>query len=645
MSELNVAQKEATETLEGPLLILAGAGAGKTKTIVERIANLVKKGVAPYSILAITFTNKAAGEMKERVAQTLEAPNFNRPISVNERPFVSTFHALGVHILREQCSVLGIPRHFAIFDRGDSKQLVRDSLKKRGYDPKQFDPNKILGIISKEKGDAVRREAYTETVAGDYIGSIVAQVWEDYEGALAQEKALDFDDLLTETLKLLERPEIRAHYQSIWKYINVDEYQDTNIVQYKIVRLLAEKEKNICVVGDIDQNIYSWRGAKLKNIFDFERDYPGAKVIILEENYRSTKIILDAANAVIKKNVFRKEKNLFTKNPTGEPISLFEAFDEVSEAEFVATKSAGLIEGGSVPEEIAVLYRANFQSRALEEAFISYGVAYQLIGTRFFERKEVKDIIGYIRVALEPENLSDLKRVVNVPPRGIGKVSFLKIAEGKANLLPKQAREEYESFLKLLEKIKIKIETEKPSDTVRFVLKESGIEDMLSTNNPEDEERLENIKELVTIATRYDNTPGLAGIEQFLTNASLQSDQDELQTKKEGVKLMTVHAAKGLEFDNVFIVGLEDGLFPHNIDSEKGVKNEDDEEERRLFYVALTRARKKLFISYAQIRTLFGKQQVNMPSEFISDIPEESVVREEGTFGLLRRKSLLRIDF
>ncbi len=645
MSLLNTAQSEAANSLEGPLLILAGAGAGKTKTLVERVSNLVKKGINPAEILAITFTNKAAGEMRERVHIALEDPSFNRPVRRESTPFVSTFHALGVHILREQSHHLGLPRHFAIFDRSDSKTLVKNALKDEGLDPKEFEPGKILGIISKEKGNAVRRDDYEVTIEGDYIASIVARVWRRYEMALRSEKALDFDDLLTETLALLQKPEIRKHYLSKWKYIHVDEYQDTNVVQYKIAKLLTGGEMNICVVGDIDQNIYSWRGAKLKNILDFERDYPGAKVIILEENYRSTQTILNAANAVIAKNVFRREKNLYTKNEVGEPISLYDGFDEMAEAEFIATKAEGLIASGANPEEIAVLYRANFQSRALEEAFLSYGVGYQLLGTKFFERKEVKDVVSYIRAALEEDNLSDLKRVINVPTRGIGKVALLKILEGKPETLPAKSRIEYEKFRALLEKIQEKAQTEKASDVVRFLLKESGMEDMLSGKGGEDEERLENIQELVTIASRYDNTPGAEGMEAFLTNASLQSDQDELMDqKKTGVKLMTVHAAKGLEFDYVFVSGLEDGLFPHRRPDTGKPKNEDDEEERRLFYVAVTRARKKLFITYAQIRTIFGTRQVNVPSEFVFDIPDESVVKEEGTFGLLR-KPLFKIEF
>jgi DNA helicase-2/ATP-dependent DNA helicase PcrA len=645
MENLNPAQKEAVEALSGPILILAGAGAGKTKTITSRIVNLIRHGASPRSILAITFTNKAAREMKERVEREIrEDETLSRPISVSEMPFVSTFHALGVHIIKENARELGLTRHFGIFDKSDSRQAVKDALKVGGFDPKQFDVGKIQSIISREKGNATSRVEYAERVAGDYIGEVVIGVWEEYENILSREKALDFDDLLGKTLELLNKPEILSHYQKIWKHLHVDEYQDTNKVQYRITKLLSDKDKNICVVGDIDQNIYSWRGAQLRNILDFEKDYPNTKVILLEENYRSTKTILDVANFVIQKNKFRREKNLFTKNPTGEPISIYEAYDEMSEAEFVASKVNVIIEGGSKPEDIAVLYRANFQSRALEEAFLSYGIGYQLIGTKFFERKEVKDILSYIRASLSPESISDIKRIINVPARGIGKVSLLKIFEGKIDLLSEKTKKEYQHFLSLLEKIGQKIKTSKPSELVKFVLKESGLEDEFSKTGDEGEEKLLNIQELVTIATRYDTFSGEIGIEKMLTDVALQSDQDELDKKNSGVKLMTVHASKGLEFNQVFITGLEENLFPHKRMREEEISNEEDEEERRLFYVALTRARKKIYLSYTQVRTLFGRKQVNIPSEFVLDIPEKFTMREEGNYGLLR-KPLFKIEF
>jgi DNA helicase-2/ATP-dependent DNA helicase PcrA len=645
LPSLNLAQLEATQTLEGPLLILAGAGAGKTKTITERIVELVRQGVAPPNILAITFTNKSANEMRGRIFTRLgEEESINRPVKEVGRPFVSTFHALGVHIIKENAVRLGLPRFFGIFDKSDSKNAIKKALKEAGLDPKQYEPSKILGAISREKGAGHTLEVFELQAEGDFWKSLVVQVWKKYEETLKQEKALDFDDLLLYTAELLEHQEVRSYYQKIWKYIHIDEYQDTNNVQYRIAKHLAEESKNICVVGDIDQNIYSWRGAKLRNILDFEKDFPGAVVIILEENYRSTKVILSVANTIIAKNTFRKEKNLFTKNEDGELISIYEAYDEVSEAEFVATQSEKLIKGGVRPEEIAVLYRANFQSRALEEAFLAYGVSYQLIGTKFFERKEVKDVLSYIKAGIEPENLSDLRRIINVPSRGIGKVALLKVFEGKADSLPLGVRAKYQGLQNLLSRIGEHAREKFPSETVKFVLKESGLEEELRAQGDEGEERLENVRELVTLATRYDAYPIGEGIEKFLIDSALQSDQDELEKPVSGVKMMTVHASKGLEFDYVFITGLEENLFPHQRENEGAPTTEEDEEERRLFYVALTRARKKIFLTYAQVRTLYGSKQINVPSEFIFDVPSDMTMREEGLYGLLR-KPLFSIDF
>ncbi len=645
VNELNSQQKKAVETTKGPLLILAGAGAGKTKTLTERIVHIVSGGVSPKEILAITFTNKAASEMRDRVFSRLaDEKTLNNPVSITEKPFISTFHALGVHILKENATLLGLPRHFGIFDKDDSKKAVRNAIRDLDLDPKQYEPGKILSAISREKGNGVSYEEFALRAQNDFWSGLISQVWRKYEETLKYEKALDFDDLLLRTMKILEDKKVREHYQNIWKYIHIDEYQDTNGVQYHIAKLLSEKNRNICVVGDIDQNIYSWRGARLRNILDFEKDYPEATVVTLEENYRSTQTILHVANHIIQKNKFRKEKNLFTKNVSGEPLSLFEGFDEVSEAEFVATQCEKLILSGVSPEQIAVLYRANFQSRALEEAFLAYGVKYQLLGTKFFERKEVKDVLSYIRAALEPKSLTDLKRILNVPPRGIGKVSLLKIFEGRTDSLPIGVRGQYQNFIILLKTIGEAARNLLPSETVRIVLKESGLEKLLMSGGEDDRERLENIRELVTLAKRYDNNPGEKGIEAFLTNAALQSDQDALEKPQEGVKLMTVHASKGLEFDYIFITGLEENLFPHMGMEEDEVATEDDEEERRLFYVAITRARKKIYLSYAKTRMLYGSRQVNIPSEFVFDVPQDMIVREEGTYGLLR-KPMFKIDF
>ena len=1068
---LNDKQKEAAMHMDGPLLIVAGAGAGKTKTIVHRILNLIKNGVAPEKILAVTFTNKAAKEMRERIYYLLNSAGqnvlertFGRSDGDGQRkfstenfrgesenilseagPFVSTFHSLGVHIIKENARLLGLTRHFTILDELDSTKLVKESLVEIGLDPKQYDPKRIGNIISREKGKFTHLANYEER-ATDYLSKVVAQVWSLYEKKKEKENSLDFDDLLLKATKLLKENEgVQKIYQEKWEYIHIDEYQDTNEVQYLMSRLLSENNKNICVVGDTDQClikgtkikmadgtsksienirsgelvlsnygsgdfrgakvlkkrslqfdgnlikieteqgliltstpshihfagyrlgltpqlylnylmykdgigwrigttsvytkgqrkkilgfmqrsnqehadaiwviathqtpskariqeyiwslkyqiptipftprkglsvngyvhdkialkeifsslntensalkllsdlglskahphhqprnhnsarrninvtlcadrrgktpmhlvstfgndiigrkkleslglsvrlakkntknwrfetaysnygeicllaikiasvfpkaniifkarfggtktnpkdgnslpclpsssimpgmalfymngydivskisqipvsktrvfdldvekthnfiangivthncIYSWRGANLKNILSFEKDYPNAKIILLEENYRSTGNILEAANEVIKKNKFRPEKNLFTKNKTGEKVGFYEALDENHEADFIATKVLEILDSSSgnafsqvlgslgpspsqtiqksIPKtaedtlsDIAVLYRANFQSRALEEAMLRYNIPYQVLGVKFFERKEIKDTLAYLRAALNRESLSDIKRIINFPARGIGKVTLLKIFANDVANLPIKMQVKINNFYQTLEEIKEKIQTEKASDVVKFVVRKSGIEKELGEGTEEEVERLENIKELATLALKYDNLKdglghrqGGAGIEKLLEDASLASDQDSLTINQErgeqglpllksAVKLMTVHASKGLEFKYVFVTGLEDGLFPHRRDGES--KNgEDSEEERRLFYVALTRAKEKLFLSFANFRTIFGSKQINTPSEFISDIPAD-ILEKEGEKG------------
>ncbi len=624
---LNQRQNEAVSTLEGPLLILAGAGAGKTKTITHRILNLIKNGVKPSSILAITFTNKAAKEMRERVFKLIEEDKtLNIPISFAERPFVSTFHALGVHIIKENSALLGIPRHFTIYDRGDSKRAVKDALEALQLDPKQYEPGSILNTISREKGDGLTMTAYKNSSKKEYFQTIVANVWEKYEATLTKEKSLDFDDLLLKTAVLLRTNEkVREHYQNVWKYIHIDEYQDTNRVQYEIAQLLSEKNKNICVVGDIDQNIYSWRGANIENILNFEKEYPQAKIITLEENYRSTQTILTAANNVIKKNTMRREKNLFTRNIAGEKIELLISYTEQEEARIVADKARELIDDGNDPREIAVLYRANFQSRTIEEAFLRKEIPYQILGTKFFDRKEVKDVLSFIRASLNRDSSNDLVRIINVPPRGIGKATILKVIAGQESTLGPALRNKVEQFAALLERIKKIAISEAPSQLIKFIIRETGIENTYKSGTAEEQEKLENLRELVTVATQYDALPPEEGVEKLLENASLATDQDDLEKDHNAVKLMTVHASKGLEFNHVFIVGLEEDLFPHQRLNQADISQSEAEEERRLFYVALTRARKKVFLSYAQLRTIYGAQKVNTPSQFISDIGDEHI--------------------
>jgi len=649
--ELNEAQRNAVETTEGPLLVLAGAGAGKTKTITYRILNLIQKGVAPENILAVTFTNKAAKEMGERIEKLLaESLELNRPVSINGNPFVATFHGLGAFIIKENFRDAGVKKFFSIYDREDSKRIVKAALVKNDYDPKQFEPGKILSIISREKGNFVTAEDYFANAGSEYFGGIVAKVWQDYELNLKKENALDFDDLLLIAAKLLQREEIRKFYSEKWKYIHIDEYQDTNKVQYQIAEAIAREHQNICVVGDGDQNIYSWRGANIKNILNFEKDYKGAKLVVLEENYRSTQTILAVANKIIEKNKFRREKILVTRNAVGEKVGTFEALTENHEAQFVVEKVKELQKNGVSLSEIAVLYRANFQSRVLEEEFLTKNVPYQVLGTRFFERKEIKDILAFLRFCLNPDSVSDLKRIINVPPRGIGKTTLLKIVEGKEESLPVGMKIKMNNFRELLRKIKNFAIQNPPSKTILYIAEEVDLNANLEKSE-EGTERIENIKELAVLASRYDkmfldNGQGNnweEGIEKLLEDTSLVSDQDSDKEKKDGVRLMTVHASKGLEFAYVFVTGLEEGLFPHNKDDEN-VSEEDAEEERRLFYVAITRAKKKLFLTYAQTRTIFGSRGINIPSEFILEIPDEYLEHEFLDY-TPKHKPLLHIEF
>ena len=635
LAGLNPAQKEAASALEGPVLVVAGAGAGKTKTIAHRIWHLIKHGVAPEQILAITFTNKAAKEMRERVAKLLGASAawsvWGDPAG---RPFVSTFHALGAYIIKENASRLGLIKHFAILDREDSLALIKQALKEQGIDPKTVEPRRVLGLISRAKGDGQNLADFKPT---NQFATLVAQLWRRYEALAHERHALDFDDLLLKVLELWHaQPTIVAHYQNRWRYLHIDEYQDTNVIQYQLAKLLAAKQQNICVVGDVDQSIYSWRGADFKNILRFEQDYPSARVVLLEQNYRSTQTIIAAANAVIKNNRERHDKKLFTQKGVGDKIKLLLALDENDEGQKVAGEAARLIGRGVPPGEIAVLYRANFQSRALEEQFLRAGLPHRVLGTRFFDRREVKDVLAWLKAALNPSDIESFKRAASAAATGIGPATIAQLFSGQRTLIKGKKLEKVQNCQAALAEIKSYAETHTPSETVKFTLARSGIEKILKEGAEDDQERLENVRELASLALKYGDDP--ENLWQFLAEAALVSDQDSLddpstssgQVPQRGqVSLMTVHAAKGLEFDCVFIVGLEQDLFPHrsagwrrNDDPPVGGER-DSEEERRLFYVALTRARQKLFLSYAQLRTIFGSRQVNLPSQFLGEISEE----------------------
>lgn len=627
---LNQAQREAVLHTEGPLLVLAGAGAGKTRVIVRRILEIVRKGALPRQILAVTFTNKAAKEMRERTLSLLsEAPELNFPVRAyhdSDMPLVTTFHSLGLLILKENHKRLDLPRTPAIWDRGDSLRALKEAMKNAGISPEEFDPRGILNRISKEKGNGTTLSQYAQAVGEGQ--DIISRVWEGYERALKEDRALDFDDLLLRsTLLLRHEADIRRGYQERFSHILIDEYQDTNRVQNEMAELLVGAGRNVCAVGDIDQNIYSWRGAELKNILSFDKRYQGARVITLEENYRSTQTILTAANDIIGKNKYRAEKNLFTKNGEGESISVYTAYDEMDEAGFIARTSRELIADGAQPRDIAVLFRANFQSRALEEAFLGADIPYQVLGVKFFERKEVRDLLSFLRAGLTPNSGADLKRIANVPVRGIGKVTLLAMLAGRDAELGSSARQKVQDFKRLIERIGEAARTKSCSEAVKVALKESGIERELREGDSEDEERLQNCYELVSLATRYDAQEAPLGLEKLLEDAALATDQDELKEDTNAVRLMTVHASKGLEFPYVFIAGLEEGLFPYERDGDKK-SPEEEEEERRLFYVALTRAMRKVYLTHASLRTIYGSKLMGAPSQFITDIPENLLAPE-----------------
>lgn len=624
---LNEAQKNAVLSAEGPLLVLAGAGSGKTRVITHRIIHLVLQGVAPEKILAVTFTNKAAKEMRERVLSLLSKYHGSERATDGGVPLVTTFHALGVRMLREHHEVFGLRKQFTIYDRSDSVSALKKAMEKAGVDPKQFEPRKILSIISRAKGDAVTQTDFASS-ARTYPERVASEVWVHYEHILKEEHALDFDDLLAKTLSMLKsHPPILEEYRKRFTYVHIDEYQDTNRVQYEIARLIVGERANLCVVGDVDQNIYSWRGADIKNILQFERHFPSTKIIMLEENYRSTQTIITASNDIIEKNINRPLKKVFTKNHPGELISLYAAMGGQEEAEHVALTAKDLVKNGANPSDIAVLFRTNFQSRALEEAFINYDVPYQMLGTKFFDRREVKDVLAFLRYALNPSGTGDLVRIINTPARGIGKVTVLKIVEGKMADLPAKTHEKVSAFFNLIEEIANFAKEHPVHETLAFIMKRTGMEDEFKAGGEEGLERLENVRELVSLGTKYAEYGPEEAIEHLLEDSALGSDQDELKDKEEfdAVRLMTIHSSKGLEFPYVFITGLEEGLFPHE---RLGDEKTDEEEERRLFYVALTRAKKKVFLSYAHIRTIFGTQRVNAPSSFLKDIRSELLESE-----------------
>ncbi len=619
LDSLNEYQREAVLKTDGALLIIAGAGSGKTKTIAHRIAYLISKGIAPQKILAVTFTNKAAGEMRERVESLLKKEKIYT--NTENMPFLGTFHSLGVYILRRDGHRIGISKNFSILDEEDTRKIMRDLIQDFELNPESYPVPRIRNTISGFKNELIDTASFARNIDGNPYQQKLLALYTAYEAQLQKMKGLDFDDLLLKTVIVLQdHPEALAYWQDRWTYIHIDEYQDTNKAQYILSRLLAARHKNIAVVGDIDQAIYSWRGADWRNILQFETDWPNARLITLEENYRSTKLILEAANAVIINNKERKEKNLYSGRERGEPIGLTLLEDERREALFIASYIEYLKTEGIKPGSIAVLFRTNAQSRAIEEAFLKNNIPYRLIaGVKFYERKEVKDVLAYLKYALNSDDSLSLKRILNTPPRGIGKVLALKYLGGIP--LTTKEKDKITTFETTIEKIRDYIKINKPSDVVTFVIRLAGFEKYYKGNKSE-EDRVENIKELLSVAKKFDDplVGGEApeGIEKLLTEAALSTQETEIEDKDSQVILLTAHAAKGLEFDIVIIAGMEEGLFPHSLsETESAI-----EEERRLFYVALTRARQKVMITLAGRRMLYGEVSFNDPSRFLSEIPD-----------------------
>jgi DNA helicase-2/ATP-dependent DNA helicase PcrA len=623
---LNDAQKQAVLAKDGPISVLAGAGSGKTRVLATRVYHLIREGVPAEKILAVTFTNKAAREMRERVRVMLGDDS--------RVPFIATFHGLGRELLESYGSAIGLPRYFSVYDRDDSEKAIAAALKALDVSVKELSPRAVLGRISRAKGSGMRAQEFSEKHGrSSFGGRIVAEAWLRYEKTLKDEKALDFDDLIALPVRLLEEhAEVRKKAEQRWNYVHIDEYQDTNALQGRLANLLAAEHKNLFVVGDIDQTIYTWRGATIENLLEFDTTYPEAQTIILERNYRSTKTLVDAANAVIAKNKKRKEKYSTTEQGAGEPIALHLASSAEDEARWIALKIRELMRDGLAPEHIAILFRTNFQSRALEEGLLRTGVPYKLLGTKFFARKEVKDMLAWMRLAMDPSREADKMRAASSPSRGLGAVTLGKLAAGKRAELRAGDLAKVEAFERIIAELSAAADMLVPSEFVKLVIEKSGMKKSLfDEGSAEDRERFENIEELASVAARHDALPGKEGIALFLSESALASDQDELdQGEKRGVTLMTVHAAKGLEFDTVFVSGMEEGLFPHQGMGED--EKRDEEEERRLFYVAMTRAKRRLYLTLARVRKIYGADSYAVPSSFLADI-DSSLLRYDETDG------------
>ena len=636
LNGMNDRQAEAVQTTEGPLLIMAGAGSGKTRVLTHRIAYLIdEKMVNPWNILAITFTNKAAREMKERAAALNPA---------TQDCLIATFHSMCVRILRREADHIGYNRNFTIVDPGEQRTLMKRILKNLNLDPKKWNERAILGTISNAKNDLIDEVAYAN-LAGDIYTEIVAKCYTAYQKELRQSEAMDFDDLIMLTLRLFDQnPDVLTYYQQRYQYIHVDEYQDTNHAQYQLVKLLASRFKNICVVGDADQSIYGWRGADMQNILDFEKDYPEAKVVLLEENYRSTKTILQAANEVIRNNRNRRPKNLWTQNEDGEEIVYYRANDEQDEALFVARTIDQLSREGYSHNDFAVLYRTNAQSRTVEEALLKANIPYTMVGgTKFYSRKEIRDVISYLNLIANPSDNISYERVVNEPKRGVGPGTVEKIRDfassqeislldASANIMlspvkGKAAQAVYE-FANLILDLRDRLDDYSVTELVELVLKKTDYSAALAAQATlESQARIENIEEFLSVTRNFDENPdnpadetGLDKLSRFLNDLALIADTDDGDMESSEVTLMTLHAAKGLEFPVVFLVGMEENVFPLSRASE----DEDElEEERRLAYVGITRAEKILYLTNANSRLLYGRTNYNQPTRFLREISSD----------------------
>ena len=625
LDTLNSEQRKAVETTEGPLLVIAGAGSGKTRVLTTRIAYLIEKlHVSPYNILAITFTNKAAKEMKERVIKLIGDSFYGMQIS--------TFHSFGLSIIKKYYNLIGYTSTFTIIDSDDSLTIIKKIIKDLNLDPKIYNPKAIKNRISSAKNELLNPDSYSKYANSDFEEKVV-DIYRRYEDKLLSNNSVDFDDLLMLPIEILKNnKEVLEEYQERFKYVLIDEYQDTNEAQYILTKLISDKYKNICVVGDESQSIYSFRGANYKNILNFEKDYKNTKTILLEENYRSTKYILNAANDIIKNNVNKKDKNLWTSNSDGNKIKYYKALNEKDEAYHVTKEIKELIINGVKKSEIAVLYRTNAQSRNMEEALLKENIPYKVVGSFFFyKRKEIKDLISYLKLIYNNSDDTSLIRVINVPKRGIGAktIENLEILANSQNISMYDAINKGKEleFKKLIEELKEAEKSLSLTELIDLILDKTGIkEELKSEKSLEADIRLENLEEFKSITKNFEERYGIISLQAFLDEISLVADIEEHNNNNDLITLMTVHSAKGLEFDNVFIIGLEEGLFPH---TNSLMSHEEIEEERRLIYVAITRAKKRLELVNAKKRVIYGNESNNLPSRFINEINKDNIEEEK----------------